>query len=327
SLTVVAADYVPVAPRSVSSLFVGVGQRYDVLIRADQAPGDYFLNVTFPRSTHCGSSKNPSPAAVFSYVAGQPGSQEAAAEASPAPKPTPATPQHAEAADAHCTDLRDLAPIVQRQVPLERFEPGKQRSSSLNLELKVDEKAARVFWTVNKSAINVSWSEPTLSRIKAGGVERLGTSANVVKIPTADSWSFWIVQNTSPVPHPMHLHGHDLVLVGQSEPPTDQGSRPRAYDDAKDRGTLRPDNPTRRDTTMLPALGWIVLAFETNNPGAWLFHCHLAWHVSQGLSVQYLERPGEVAGAMDLGSTQKNCEAWRAFYPQRAAARQQDSGI
>lgn len=120
------------------------------------------------------------------------------------------------------------------------------------------------------------------------------------------------------------------MLVGQSEPPTDptsQGSRPRAYDDAKDRGTLRPDNPTRRDTTMLPALGWIVLAFETNNPGAWLFHCHLAWHVSQGLSVQYLERPGEVAGAMDLGPTQKNCEAWQAFYPQKAAARQQDSGI
>lgn len=191
SLTIVAADYVPVAPRSVSSVFVGVGQRYDVLIRADQAPGDYFLNVTFSRSTQCGSSRNPSPAAVFSYVAGRPDSQEAAAGASPVPialpkpkrTPPPATP-HAEVVDARCTDLRDLAPIVQRKVPLERFEPGKQRQSSLNLELEVDDKAARVFWTVNKSAINVSWSEPTLSR---GGFGRLGRSANVVKIPTADS--------------------------------------------------------------------------------------------------------------------------------------------
>lgn len=41
---------------------------------------------------------------------------------------------------------------------------------------------------------------------------------------------------------------------------------------------------------MLPAGGWLVLAFETDNPGAWLMHCHIAWHVSEGLAVQFLER-------------------------------------
>ncbi|KAL8417408.1 hypothetical protein RB596_007507 [Gaeumannomyces avenae] len=362
SLTVVAADYVPVAPRSVSSVFVGIGQRYDVLVHADQVPGDYFLNVTFSQSTQCGSSRNPSPAAIFSYVPG-PASQAAPAAAAaaaparrqevpspdapsgagssteaglfkpkkpkapenspvpvpipllkpaPAPAPAPAAPPpRVEVTDSRCVDLRDLTPIVQRKVPLELFEPGRQ--SSLDLEMKVVEgKAARVFWTVNRSPINVSWNEPTLSRVgMAGALEGAGTSANVVKIPTADS-------------------GHDLVLVGQSQPaadPMSAGARPRAYDDSTDRATLTPNNPTRRDTTMLPALGWIVLAFETNNPGAWLFHCHLAWHVSQGLSVQYLERPGEMAGAMDLGATERNCEAWRAFYPQRAQFRQHDSGI
>ncbi|KAL8386875.1 hypothetical protein RB595_010323 [Gaeumannomyces hyphopodioides] len=377
SLTIVATDYVPVAPRSVSSVFMGIGQRYDVLIHADQVPGDYFLNVTFSQSTQCGASRNPSPAAIFSYVPG-PASQAAAAQPAPPtrrqeaagdgapsgqvgggssteaglfrpkkpkkpknpetspspvpiplPKPAPAAPPHAEVMDSRCVDLRDLTPIVQRKVPLELFEPGSQ--SSLDLEMKVVEgKAARVFWTVNRSPINVSWNEPTLSRVGAGSFEGIGTSANVVKIPTADSWSFWVIQNMSPVPHPMHLHGHDLVLVGQSQPPADPLSadaRPRAYDDSTDRATLTPNNPTRRDTTMLPAYGWIVLAFETNNPGAWLFHCHLAWHVSQGLSVQYLERPGEIAGAMDLGSTESNCEAWRAFYPQKAQFRQHDSGI
>jgi FtsP/CotA-like multicopper oxidase with cupredoxin domain len=41
--------------------------------------------------------------------------------------------------------------------------------------------------------------------------------------------------------------------------------------------TLKGNNPTRRDTTMLPAWGWVVVAFKTGNPGAWLFHCHVAW--------------------------------------------------
>ncbi|KAL8323828.1 hypothetical protein RB593_005323 [Gaeumannomyces tritici] len=307
SLTVVAADYVPVAPRSVSSVFVGIGQRYDVLVHADQVPGDYFLNVTFSQSTQCGSSRNPSPAAIFSYVPG-PASQAAPAAAAaaapparrqeapspdapsgqvgggssteaglfkpkkpkkpkapknspvpvpiplpkpaPAPAPAPAAPPpRVEVMDSRCVDLRDLTPIVQRKVPLELFEPGRQ--SSLDLEMKVVEgKAARVFWTVNRSPINASWNEPTLSRIgAAGALEGAGTSANVVKIPTADSWSFWVIQNVSPIPHPMHLHGHDLVLVGQSQPPADPmsaGAQPRAYDDSTDRATLTPNNPTAR---------------------------------------------------------------------------------
>ncbi|KAL8351408.1 hypothetical protein RB598_006278 [Gaeumannomyces tritici] len=215
--------------------------------------------------------------------------------------------------DSRCVDLRDLTPIVQREVPLELFEPGRQ--SSLDLEMKVVEgKAARVFWTVNRSPINVSWNEPTLSRIgAAGALEGAGTSANVVKIPTADSWSFWVIQNVSPIPHPMHLHGHDLVLVGQSQPPADPmsaGARPRAYDDSTDRATLTPNNPTARHNHAAgPGLDRARL--RDQQPGR----------------LAYLERPGEIAGAMDLGATERNCEAWRAFYPQRAQFRQHDSGI
>lgn len=37
-------------------------------------------------------------------------------------------------------------------------------------------------------------------------------------------------------------------------------------------GQLNFENPPRRDTAMLPAGGWLVFAFETNNPGAWIMH-------------------------------------------------------
>lgn len=61
----------------------------------------------------------------------------------------------------------------------------------------------------------------------------------------------------------MHVHGHDLYVLG-----TGAGV-------FSDSSTLNFDNPTRRDVAMLPADGWLVIAFETNNPGAWLMHCHI----------------------------------------------------
>ncbi|KAH7016525.1 uncharacterized protein B0I36DRAFT_337964 [Microdochium trichocladiopsis] len=40
---------------------------------------------------------------------------------------------------------------------------------------------------------------------------------------------------------------------------------------------------TSRDATMAPANGWLVLAGFTDNPGAWLMHCHIAWHAEGGI--------------------------------------------
>lgn len=94
-------------------------------------------------------------------------------------------------------------------------------------------------------------------------------------------------------------------------------------------GRLNGGNPTRRDVTMLPAKGWVVIAFKTDNPGAWLMHCHIAWHVSGGLSVDFLERVSEFkAGitAADKAIFNNNCNAWRTYAPTNQWS-QIDSGI
>jgi hypothetical protein len=39
-------------------------------------------------------------------------------------------------------------------------------------------------------------------------------------------------------------------------------------------GTIvNPENPTRRDTQMAPALGYIVIEMDVDRPGLWPFHC------------------------------------------------------
>jgi iron transport multicopper oxidase len=55
-----------------------------------------------------------------------------------------------------------------------------------------------------------------------------------------------------------------------------------------------PDIPMRRDTFVLLPDGYIVLRFQANNPGVWLFHCHIEWHVDQGLIATMVEAPLDI---------------------------------
>ena len=47
-------------------------------------------------------------------------------------------------------------------------------------------------------------------------------------------------------------------------------------------------NPQRRDVQLLQPDGYLVVQYDGDNPGVWPFHCHIAWHVSQGLYVNLL---------------------------------------
>jgi hypothetical protein len=54
-------------------------------------------------------------------------------------------------------------------------------------------------------------------------------------------------------------------------------------------------NPPRRDVVLLPANGFVIIAFKADNPGSWLMHCHIAKHASGGLALQILERQADAA--------------------------------
>ncbi|KAK3942595.1 laccase-2 [Diplogelasinospora grovesii] len=299
-MTIIANDFVPVDSYTTSSLFLGVGQRYDVTIDASQPVGNYWINVTYSGTGACGSSRNPHPAAILSYVGAQPGNPTDRGTAPP---------------DSLCADQTGLVPIVTRTAPQGSFSAGS--SQSLAVTLDVDLTASKVFWKVNGSAMNVVWEKPTLEYIAQGNTA-YPTSENIITVPDSSDWSFWLIQNVSPIPHPMHLHGHDFLILGRSNAPANPlgpSAAPVAFNMATDGGLLNYNNPMRRDATMLPSFGWMAVAFENDNPGTWLFHCHIAWHVSQGLSVQFLEKASQIPNVMDLSSIEPNCNAWRAYSP------------
>ena len=110
------------------------------------------------------------------------------------------------------------------------------------------------------------------------------------------------INNGEGVTHPLHLHGHHFHVVG-----TEYGS----YDDATGFLTGTNDDimcndqlcsnpswaPGKRpsftisnktivkDTIQVPAGGYVVLQFRSDNPGLWLLHCHIMPDLFEGMSV------------------------------------------
>ena len=87
-----------------------------------------------------------------------------------------------------------------------------------------------------------------------------------------------------------------------------------------DKLDLKFDNPPRRDVVLLPTDGYVVIAFKTDNPGTWLMHCHIAFHASFGLAVQFLERQQSAAGLWPnltsgaLSVAQHGCNNWNKWW-------------
>jgi len=71
-----------------------------------------------------------------------------------------------------------------------------------------------------------------------------------------------VLTNRTPMPHPMHLHGHQFQVA--------------AINDRRFSGAVR-------DTVLVPPRHRVTVAFDADNPGLWAFHCHLLYHMEAGM--------------------------------------------
>ena len=170
-------------------------------------------------------------------------------------------------------------------------------------------------------------SKPLLPLAAAGSFNQFPPNSSVYDFGTNSSIRIYL-ENITPISHPMHLHGHNFWVLAQGEGKWD------GIVQANDTS-----NPTRRDVTILPkarlaqngtlqAPGYLVIEYETNNPGVWPFHCHIAWHVSAGLYINAMERPKDIVGkggelAKVLNET---CKGWDD-YTKTHVVDQIDSGL
>ncbi|PBP19049.1 multicopper oxidase [Diplocarpon rosae] len=169
-------------------------------------------------------------------------------------------------------------------------------------------------WYMAGTTFEVEWANPTLLQIYNEETDWT-TSSHVIELPTDSQWVYFIIETTQAVPHPIHLHGHDFFVIAQGN---------GTYDSTT--ATLSLDNPPRRDVAMLPSAGYLVIAFETDNPGAWLLHCHIGWHTSEGFALQLVERYSEINALIDYDTLNSTCAAWDD-YVAVSGVEEEDSGV
>ena len=107
--------------------------------------------------------------------------------------------------------------------------------------------------------------------------------------------------------HPLHMHGHHVQLVYRKgnlfgpdfgdELVSRKHKRRTHSAEALARSTTinYPAIPMRRDTWTIAPSGETRLRFIADNPGAWLLHCHMDWHVEAGLTVVMVEAPERIS--------------------------------
>ncbi|PSN64803.1 multicopper oxidase [Corynespora cassiicola Philippines] len=291
TMTVIASDLVPIKPYEATTLDLSMGQRYDVIITANQAStADSFWMRAIPQSA-CSENDNTDDIKGIVYY----GTSTS----------TPSTSAYDY--DDSCDDETDnIVPYISKTV-------GTQSSTAIE-EATVSYNSDNLFrWYLNSTTMYVEWSDPTLLQV-VNGDTNYSTSNAVIELPDANQWVYMVVETTLAVPHPIHLHGHDFWVVAQGS---------GTYSDSV---TLNLDNPPRRDTAVLPASGYLVMAFETDNPGAWLMHCHIGWHTSEGFALQLVERHDEIIALTDTDSLESNCNSWTA-YQEENSIEQEDSGV
>ena len=103
----------------------------------------------------------------------------------------------------------------------------------------------------------------------------------------------------------MHLHGHNFNVLAEGF---------GTWDGA----VTHPRNTQRRDTQLVqggsPANpAYVVLQYDTDNPGTWPFHCHIAWHVSAGLYINTVEQDALLKQRLLPAVVDSTCRAWDAY--------------
>jgi FtsP/CotA-like multicopper oxidase with cupredoxin domain len=266
-------------------------QRYDVIVTADQASvaSDFWLRA-IPQVA-CSDNESADNIRAIVHYDGSTG--------------TPTTAGFDYVDGCEDEDVSNLVPVVQKTVGTD---------DERIIETVTIGQVNNLFkWFLNSTTFLVDWDEPTLLQV-ANGDTSFNTSNAVIELPNANEWAYVVIQTSFPVTHPIHLHGFDFFVLAQG---TGLFS---------DDTVLNLNNPPRRDVAMLPAGGHLVLAFETDNPGAWLMHCHIGWHTLEGFALQFLVRKDEIPALIDEDVLRDTCSTWTS-YAVSAGLEQEDSGI
>nr|UDP83123.1 laccase 9 [Cyathus bulleri]UES62899.1 laccase 9 [Cyathus bulleri] len=260
-LTIIEADGESTQPLTVDKLQIFAGQRYSFVLEANQPVGNYWIRA-IPNSGLGGLSSttlNGVNSAILRY--------KGARKAEPTTDVVLKSPKLFNETELHA--------LVSPAAPA-----NAEGQADVHINLQIARNGS--LWTMN----NITYFPPSVPVLlqmlsHAKKPEELLPQGSIIYLPRNKVIELVIPGGGSSPdsPHPFHLHGHSFSVVRSA------GSNTTNYKD-----------PVRRDVTQIGFLGsQATVRFTTDNPGPWIFHCHIDWHLAGGLAVVFAEAPEEVS--------------------------------
>ena len=311
NMTIIANDFVPITPYVTDLITLAAGQRTDIIVEATGNPRDAIW-MRAAVSPNCSLVESYLTAFAAIYY------EDASTDATPNSTSSITLPE----IDTCGTDDIGLS------IPM-YIQPLPTPDLTIELEILLRNNGTQNIWYINNSTYRADYNDPNLLEAAAGHTT-FGPLNNMYH--TGGNASVRIVMYNYLVfaSHPMHLHGHNFYVLAEGFGQWD--------------GVVQTDaaNPLRRDTQML-GLGipnatttpendfigtpsYTVIQYDQDNPGVWPFHCHVAWHASDGLIINILERPDEITELPIPGTMAQLCREWATWTGQHVVD-EIDSGL
>lgn len=321
-LQVISADFVPIEPYYTTSVLVGIGQRYNIIVEANPQGGEeneiaddgnYWIRTHVPKG--CGIPPGKAGYERTGILRYDPSSTaepnttawDVSLKCSDQPyeKLKPKLPWYvgkaANAKPGHAGEHfyvgfdgeKATKPPMNETYPLARFSLQPAYSKYADF-----------------TPLQINYSDPVMMHLDESTESFPPKWVVIPENYTETEWVYLILtmetSSLGTAAHPIHLHGHDFALLQQVE----------GKEYHPNRLNLKLDNPPRRDVVLLPQGGFVVIAFKADNPGIWLMHCHIARHASEGLALQIMERQSDAAklfrrNSPDMNEAARVCEAWK----------------
>ncbi|KAI0474966.1 putative multicopper oxidase [Xylariaceae sp. FL0804] len=338
-MTVMAADFVPVRPYTTDVLSIGIGQRYDVVVEAEHTGGDFWMRAVPAADCSAENERADDIRGIVRYDA--------------VSRRDPTSAPHPHSDDCLDEPMARLVPYLaldaERPAATGAFSLGYTTTTTTNDTIDAGQSLFK--WTLDGQAFQSDWGAPTLRQSLAASAASStsstasnaavsvssssvssspfgAASSGVVQLRQRDAWAYFVIENPAgalgALSHPVHLHGHDFWVLAQEANATYRAAGDGNEEEEETKLALT--NPPRRDVAMLPANGYLVIGFVTDNPGTWLMHCHIGWHASQGLALQIVEREPEIPETCDSARLDSVCANWNNYVAARDVV-QDDSGI
>ncbi|KAF4628164.1 hypothetical protein G7Y89_g9985 [Cudoniella acicularis] len=315
-LTVIGADFVPIHGYTNTSVLIGIGQRYHVIVEANPinngsqpipSDGNFWMR-TYVAScrTTTGFPKGYELSGILRY--------DSSSTALPTSLPW-------NGMSLACSDetYSSLVPILKWKVGRPaNGHTGEEYDVVFNNTALPYPLALFSLEMPDSPAFNplrIDYNDPTFLKLNNTG----SWPTQWVIVPEdyeSEDWVFMVLagdrrngRNTRGA-HPMHLHGHDFALLQQEEN--------ELYDLSTLNLKLR--QPSSSRVVLLPRNGFAVIAFKTDNPGSWLMHCHIARHASEGLAMQVLERRKDANdiwpfnSSLAIQNARTTCDNWNKWH-------------